>query len=163
MKHYASPDFWQVYNRLPESVQVLADKQYELLKANPQHPSLHLKQVGRFWSVRVGLRHRALAVTAPGGLLWLWIGVQPHPEKCVVANALFTLTGTRLHNLLDAFALSHERLVRGLNGSNYDAMCPPSGYGKNTLGESLAYFQFHEAQHAGQLLYLANFIGKESV
>lgn len=33
-----------------------------LLKCNPRHPSLHFKKVGRFWSVRVGLHHRAIGV-----------------------------------------------------------------------------------------------------
>lgn len=42
----------------------LADRGYEQLKADPRHPSLHLKRIGRFWSVRVGIRHRALAVQA---------------------------------------------------------------------------------------------------
>jgi hypothetical protein len=35
---------------------------------------LHLKKVGRFWSVRVGLRYRALALEVEDGLLWFWIG-----------------------------------------------------------------------------------------
>lgn len=55
-------------------MRALADKNYALLKENPQHPSLKLKKVGRFWSVRVGLRYRALAVDVDGGLLWFWIG-----------------------------------------------------------------------------------------
>ena len=71
------------YEQLPQDVQQLADKSYELLKHNPQHPSLHLKQIGRslhlkqigrFWSVRVGLRYRAVAVEGPMGLVWFWIG-----------------------------------------------------------------------------------------
>ena len=74
MKHFASRAFWQAYNRLPEHICELANKNYELLKANPQHPSLHLKKAGRFWSVRIGLRHRALAVEVEDGLLWFWIG-----------------------------------------------------------------------------------------
>jgi hypothetical protein len=74
MRHFASPIFWQAYEKLPDNVRVLADKNYALLKENPQHPSLHLKKVGRFWSVRVGLRYRALAVDVDGGLLWFWIG-----------------------------------------------------------------------------------------
>ena len=74
MKHFASSGFWQAYRRLPEPVRSLADKNYELLKINPQHPSLHLKKVGRFWSVRIGLRYRALATEINGGLLWFWIG-----------------------------------------------------------------------------------------
>lgn len=74
MRDVASPGFWETYQRLPEPVRALADKNYALLKQNPQHPSLHFKKVGRFWSVRVGSRYRALAVEIEGGLLWFWIG-----------------------------------------------------------------------------------------
>ena len=74
MRHFASPTFWQAYAKLPANVRALADKNYALLKDNPQHPSLHFKKVGRFWSVRVGLRYRALAVEADDALVWFWIG-----------------------------------------------------------------------------------------
>jgi len=52
----------------------LANKNYALLKENPRHPSLRFKKVGRFWSVRVGTRYRALAVEVDAGLLWFWVG-----------------------------------------------------------------------------------------
>ena len=74
MKHFASLSFWAAYARLPDNVRSLADKNYTLLKENPRHPSLHLKKVGRYWSVRVGARYRALAVEVDDGLLWFWIG-----------------------------------------------------------------------------------------
>ena len=74
MKHFASRGFWDAYQKLPEQVRELADKNYALLKQNPQHPSLQLKKIGRFWSVRVGLRYRALAVANDGDLVWFWIG-----------------------------------------------------------------------------------------
>jgi hypothetical protein len=74
MRHFASPAFWEAYTKLPEQIRNLADKNYALLKDNPEHPSLHLKKVGRFWSVRIGLRHRALATEVDEGLLWFWIG-----------------------------------------------------------------------------------------
>ena len=74
MKHFASPTFWEAYGKLPESVRTLADKNYALLKENPRHPSLQFKKVGRFWSVRVGSRYRALAVQVDEDLLWFWIG-----------------------------------------------------------------------------------------
>ena len=74
MKHLASPTFWEAYGKLPESVRALADKNYALLKENPRHPSLQFKKVGRFWSVRVGSRYRALAVQVDEDLLWFWIG-----------------------------------------------------------------------------------------
>ena len=74
MRHFASPSFWETYAQLPESIRALADKNYALLKANPRHPFLQLKKVGRFWSVRIGSRYRALAVEVDAGLLWFWIG-----------------------------------------------------------------------------------------
>lgn len=38
MRHFASPSFWEWYNRLPPFIQELADKNFELLKSNPRHP-----------------------------------------------------------------------------------------------------------------------------
>jgi hypothetical protein len=35
---------------------------------------LHFKKVGRFWSVRIGLRYRALGVEAADSPLRFWIG-----------------------------------------------------------------------------------------
>lgn len=60
MKHYASPEFWYSYRLLPEDVRRLADKNFALLRTDPQHPSLRLKRVGAFWSARIGLRYRGL-------------------------------------------------------------------------------------------------------
>ena len=74
MKHHASPDFWAAYRKLPQHVQLSADKNFALVKVDPKHPSLHLKKVGRFISVRVGRHHRALAIPVEDGLLWFWIG-----------------------------------------------------------------------------------------
>jgi hypothetical protein len=74
VKHFASRSFWQLYEKLPAHIQAAADASYELLKENPQHPSLHFKQVGRYWSARVSRRYRALAVEVDDGLLWFWIG-----------------------------------------------------------------------------------------
>ena len=74
MKHRASPSFRENYNALDPAVRELADKSFELLKGDSQHHSLRLKKTGRFWSVRVGLHHRALAVEIPDGMLWFWIG-----------------------------------------------------------------------------------------
>jgi hypothetical protein len=83
MRHFASPAFWEAYRRLPENVRALADKNYTMLKQNPQHPSLHLKKVGRFWSIRVGSRYRALAIEIEAGLLWFWIGSHSDYDRLV--------------------------------------------------------------------------------
>ncbi len=71
MKHFASPEFWACLEKLPANVQQLARENYELLKSNPYHPSLHFKRVDRFWSVRVGRSYRALAVEAENGIVWV--------------------------------------------------------------------------------------------
>jgi hypothetical protein len=81
LKHFASPDFWTLCRSLPQSIQDLADRSYALLKNDPRHPSLHLKKVGRYWSVRVGLHYRAVAVEVPDGLLWFWIGSHEEYNK----------------------------------------------------------------------------------
>ncbi len=83
MRHLATADFWACYRALPETTRKLADKSFALLKSDPRHPSLHLKKVGRFLSVRVGLRHRALAVEAPDALVWFWIGTHADYDRLV--------------------------------------------------------------------------------
>lgn len=70
LKHYTSPSFWRCYNELPQAVQAAADKNFEILKSDPQYPSLHLKKVGRYWSARIGRRYRTLAVETETGLIW---------------------------------------------------------------------------------------------
>ena len=76
MSHFTTPQFWQLYNALPQEVQALADKNFELLKTEAGHPSLRLKKVGLYWSARVGAHHRVLATERAEGLVWFWIG--PH-------------------------------------------------------------------------------------
>ena len=56
---------------------------YGLLKRDPRHPSLQFKKVGRYWSIRVGLRYRALAVDVDGGYLWFWIGSHADYDKLI--------------------------------------------------------------------------------
>ena len=83
MRHRASPRFWVSYRALPPEVQRLADANFELLKADPHHPSLHFKKVGRFRSVRVGIHYRALAVEAGDDLLWFWIGHHAEYDRLI--------------------------------------------------------------------------------
>ena len=83
MKHCASPRFWTLYGALPDDVRRLADKNYQILKSDPRHPSLHFKKVGKLWSVRVGAHYRALAVDVEGGMYWVWIGTHAEYDKIV--------------------------------------------------------------------------------
>jgi hypothetical protein len=81
--HYANPRFWRCHRALPQEVRLLADRNYKLLKADPGHRSLQFKQVGQYWSVRVGLHYRALAVATGGDLVWFWIGSHAEYDKLV--------------------------------------------------------------------------------
>lgn len=83
MTHFTSPDFWRLYEQLPDSVRRLADKNFEILKADPRHPSLRLKKVGRYWSARIGDSYRALAVESPDGLIWFWIGTHADYDRLI--------------------------------------------------------------------------------
>ncbi|MDX6269677.1 MAG: hypothetical protein QOD28_900 [Acidobacteriota bacterium] len=84
MKHFASPRFWQRYRQLPPAVRVLADKNFQLLKADPKHPSLRFKKIGnKLWSVRVGAHYRALGLDKPEGVVWFWIGSHADYDRLV--------------------------------------------------------------------------------
>lgn len=83
MKHRAHARFWHCYRSLPKDLQDLADRSYALLRENPSHPSLHFKKVGLFWSSRVGLHYRALALEAEQELVWFWIGSHAEYDKLV--------------------------------------------------------------------------------
>ncbi|MBI3530678.1 MAG: hypothetical protein HY067_22250 [Betaproteobacteria bacterium] len=61
-----------------------ADKNFQLLKVDSRHPSLHFKRIGKVWSVRIGDRYRALGHEVPGGIHWFWIGTHAEYDKIVV-------------------------------------------------------------------------------
>lgn len=83
MKHLTTPQFWELYQNLPSQIQELADKNFALLKQDSTHPSLHLKKVKNFWSVRIGIRYRALAFQVEEGLIWFWIGTHADYDRMV--------------------------------------------------------------------------------
>ncbi|MDF1740942.1 MAG: hypothetical protein P1U86_17400 [Verrucomicrobiales bacterium] len=74
MVHHTAQSFWKAYNKLPADVRRIADKNFDLLKADPFHPSLHFKKVGRYWSVRAGIQYRALGTQYGDAMIWFWIG-----------------------------------------------------------------------------------------
>jgi hypothetical protein len=83
VKHRATRRFWELYSALPEDIRQLADKNFELLKLNPNHPSLHFKKVGKFWSARIGVAHRALAVPDGEDFIWVWIGLHDEYDRLI--------------------------------------------------------------------------------
>jgi hypothetical protein len=83
VKHLATTRFWRDYHALPIDVQKLADKNFELLKADARHPSLHFKKIDQLWSVRVGAHYRALGVDRDDAVVWFWIGSHADYDKLV--------------------------------------------------------------------------------
>jgi len=81
--HRTTPKYWRCYEALPTDLQQIADKCYALLRSDPTHPSLHLKKVDKYWSVRVGGSHRALGVEIDEGILWFWIGSHSEYERLI--------------------------------------------------------------------------------
>ncbi len=76
INHHTSSKYWEYYNSLPNKIRELADKNFQILKITPKHPSLHLKRIKDYWSVRVGIHYRALGIDTPNkdGIIWFWIG-----------------------------------------------------------------------------------------
>jgi hypothetical protein len=64
-------------------VSKLADKNFQLLKTDPKHPSLHFKKIGKLWSVRVGAHYRALGSDRSEGVVWFWIGSHADYDKLI--------------------------------------------------------------------------------
>lgn len=83
MNHHASPRFWALYEALPPQIRELADKNFELLKADARHPSLHFKRIGELWSVRIGSHYRALGLSIDDGVYWFWIGTHADYDKII--------------------------------------------------------------------------------
>jgi hypothetical protein len=83
MNHYTSSDFWVLYRKLPAEIRDLADKNFELLKANPHHSSLQLKRIEELWSARVGRHYRAIGIDALDGIQWIWIGSHADYDKFI--------------------------------------------------------------------------------
>lgn len=81
--HKTTDEFWECFNRLPKIVQERAKKQFELLKENSSHPSLHFKKLGKFWSVRISDFYRALAIKDEDDYIWVWIGTHDDYEKMI--------------------------------------------------------------------------------
>jgi hypothetical protein len=79
--HKTALSFWACYEKLPIKIRTLANKNFQLLKDNPEHPSLQFKKAGKIWSVRVGAHYRAVATPIEGGFLWVWIGSHAEYDK----------------------------------------------------------------------------------
>jgi hypothetical protein len=81
--HRTTERFWKCFEHLPAIVQNTAKNNFELLKTDPSHSSLHFKKVGSFWSARIGISHRVLAVEDGNDFIWVWIGTHDEYERII--------------------------------------------------------------------------------
>ena len=83
MIHKATRGFWKLRSQLPDHIQDRATKQFVLLKADPTHPSLRFKPVGKYWSVRVNDAYRALAIRDGDTYVWFFIGNHDDADRAI--------------------------------------------------------------------------------
>jgi hypothetical protein len=78
MKSRATRQFWKHFERLPTDIQRKAYKAYRLWRRNPSAKGLYFKRVSGvaepLYSVRIGMRYRALGLLDGDTLYWYWIG-----------------------------------------------------------------------------------------
>ena len=89
MKSVTTPQFWKAFDKLPIRIQSRARNSYLMWRENPQHPSLHYKQIHSsepIYSVRIGLAYRALGRLEHETMIWFWIG--SHEEFNSMINNL---------------------------------------------------------------------------
>jgi mRNA-degrading endonuclease RelE of RelBE toxin-antitoxin system len=89
VKSHLLASFRKAYQQLPEDVRRDARKAYRQFRLDPNNPGLQFKKVlgknGReYWSARVGLHYRVLAIMKQGEIFWFWIGSHSEYEGLLV-------------------------------------------------------------------------------
>jgi hypothetical protein len=79
--HRTTARFWKCFDILPHSIKIIAEENFNILKENPRHPSLHFKRIGKLWSARIELNYRALAIEDESDFIWIWIGTHDEYER----------------------------------------------------------------------------------
>jgi hypothetical protein len=74
MKHLGVDQYWQRHDKLSPAMRKLAEHNFSVIKEYPNHPLLRLKKIDGIWSMRIGSRHRALAIEDGDTIIWFWIG-----------------------------------------------------------------------------------------
>jgi hypothetical protein len=74
MKHVAVDQYWELHDKLSIATRRLTEHNFSVIKQYPNHPLLRLKKTDGIWSMRIGSRHRALAIEHGDTIIWFWIG-----------------------------------------------------------------------------------------
>ncbi len=84
MRSQTTKSFWRLFASLPDAVQSQSRAAYRQWRANPAHPSLRFKRVGTtepVYSIRIGIRYRALGLLEGDTVTWFWIGDHDDYER----------------------------------------------------------------------------------
>ena len=77
MRSVTTTRFRKAFDKLPLDIQQKARQAYITWKENPNHPSLHFKQIHEtqpIFSVRISLSYRAIGIKEKDVMIWFWIG-----------------------------------------------------------------------------------------
>ena len=77
MRSVTTTRFRKAFEKLPSEIQQRARQAYNKWKKNPNHPSLHFKQIHdtqSIFSVRISLSYRAIGIKEEDIMIWFWIG-----------------------------------------------------------------------------------------
>jgi len=72
-----SDSFWSAYRALPVQARSQARKAFKLFTKNPQHPSLHFKELKGYphiFSVRINRDYRVVGLRKGESITWFWVG-----------------------------------------------------------------------------------------
>lgn len=86
MRSLTTPQFWKLYNALPEEIRRRADRAYKLWQINPNAHGLYFKRVSErqpLYFVRIGQDYRALGLRDGDSLVWFWIGPHDAYERMI--------------------------------------------------------------------------------
>jgi mRNA-degrading endonuclease RelE of RelBE toxin-antitoxin system len=84
VKSRTTKQFRAAFDSLPPKIKRQAREAYRLFQQDPHHPGLHFKQIEDLegiYSVRVGLRYRAVGTRNDDAIVWFWIGSHSDYDK----------------------------------------------------------------------------------
>jgi hypothetical protein len=84
LKSRATRGFWHLFDKLPADAQERARGAYKQFHANPAHPGLQFKRVGRrrpLYSARIGIQYRAVGLLEGDTITWFWVGSHDAYER----------------------------------------------------------------------------------
>jgi hypothetical protein len=81
-----SKRFWRLFRKLPTEIQRLAEKNYNLWRASPSHPSLRFRRLQGtedLFTIRIGDHYRAIGVVEADCITWVWIGTHSDYNRII--------------------------------------------------------------------------------